>query len=144
MAGNIFKALANGGGFSLPYLLRIYDDKRDVRVINDCDDLTYKGHTYKASNFTYTPSDSGDSSLEIEIVEANGIIDVLEDNYSFRVEAVGVYYDGEVTEMRQYRHSYGEGTWDGKSLKLKMNRDDRLGMSFPALTFNAYNNRGNS
>ncbi len=144
MAGNIFKALANGGGFSLPYLLRIYDDKRDVRVINDCDDLTYKGHTYKASNFTYTPSDSGDSSLEIEIVEANGIIDVLEDNYSFRVEAVGVYYDGEVTEMRQYRHSYGEGTWDGKSLKLKMNKDDRLDMSFPALTFNAYNNRGNS
>ena len=144
MAENIFKALSNGGGFSLPYLLHIHDDKSDIYVINDSEDLAYGGHTYKASNFTYTPNESGESSLEIELVEANGIIDILENNYSFRVDVIGVFYDGEVTETRQYRHRYGEGTWDGKSLKLKLDKDDRLGMTFPALIFNAYNNRGNS
>lgn len=144
MAGNIFRALAEGGGFTLPYLLRISDGGTDIYVINDCEDLDYKGHTYKASNFTYSPNDDGDSSLQIELVEANGIIDILENNYSFRVEVVGVFYDGEVTETRQFRHQYGEGTWDGKSLSLKLNKDDRLDMTFPALIFNSYNNRGNS
>lgn len=144
MAENIFKALANGGGFSLPYLLRIYDGSTEICVINDCDDLAYGGRTYKASNFTYTPADGGEGSLEIELVEANGIIDIMENNYSFRVDVIGVLYDGEVTETRQFRHSYGEGTWDGKSLKLKLDKDDRLDMTFPALIFNSYNNRGNS
>lgn len=144
MAENIFKSLSNGGGFSLPYLLHIHDDTSHIYVINDCDDLTYQGHTYKASNFTFTPNGNGESSLDIELVEADGMIDMLENNYSFSVDVIGVFCDGGVTEMGQYRHQYGEGTWDGKSLKLKLDKDDRLDMTFPALTFNAYNNRGNS
>ncbi|MCM1218950.1 MAG: hypothetical protein NC548_31090 [Lachnospiraceae bacterium] len=144
MAKNIFKSFANGGGFSLPYLLHIHDDSASVYVINDSEDLDYGGHTYKASNFTYTPGGNGDSNLEIELVEANEIIDIMENNYFFHVEVIGVFYDGEVTETSQFRHMYGEGTWDGKSLQMKLNKDDRLDMTFPALIFNSYNNRGNS
>lgn len=113
-------------------------------MINDSEDLDYGGHTYKASNFTYTPGGNGDSNLEIELVEANEIIDIMENNYFFHVEVIGVFYDGEVTETSQFRHMYGEGTWDGKSLQMKLNKDDRLDMTFPALIFNSYNNRGNS
>ena len=50
----------------------------------------------------------------------------------------------EVEEIGLYKHKYGEGTWDGMKLELKLNKDDRGEMTFPALTFNSYNNRGNN
>lgn len=143
---NIFRQLAEGGGYTLPYLLHIYADNKnvDLYVINDNQDLEYNGHTYNASSFTYRPNSDTESSLEIELVDHDQIIDLLENNYAFKVEAIGVLYNGEVNEIRQFRHIYGEGSWTGSTLQLKLNKDDRLGMTFPALVFDTFNNRGNA
>ena len=140
---NIYRKLAEGGGYSLPYLLHIYDTLNDIYVINDVKPLEYNGKTYAASSFEYTPDINGAASLDITVID-NKIINILEDNYNFNVEAVGVLYEGAVTPIEQYKHQYGEGSWDGATLKLKLEADDRLDMTFPALIFNSYNNRGNA
>ena len=106
--------------------------------------MTYNGHTYSASNFTYSPNTSGDSSLNVELVQHDEIIELLEDCEYFKVEVIGIFNGEEVEEIGQYRHKYGEGTWDGSKLEMKLNKDDRGGMTFPALIFNSYNNRGNN
>ena len=143
---NVYKMLAEGGGYNLPYLLHLFDpdETQHIYLINDNKDFTYNGITYASSNFTYQPSNDGDSTLSVEIVKHDEIIDLLENNYYLRVEIIGVFNGEDVEEIGQYKHKYGDGTWDGKKLDLKMNRDDRGEMSFPALTFNSYNNRGNN
>ena len=143
---NIYRQLAEGGGYNLPYLVHLYtpDGATHIYLINDNADMTDKGHTYAASNFTYTPNLDGDSTLNIEVVEHDDIIDILEENYYFNTEIIGIFNGEEVEEIGQYRHRYGEGTWDGAKLEMKLNKDDRGGMTFPALIFNSYNNRGNN
>lgn len=143
---NIYRQLAEGGGYNLPYLVHLSTDdgSAHVRLINDNRDMTYKGQTYSASSFTYTPGIDGDSTLSVEVAEHDEIIDVLENNYHFSVEVVGVLNGETVEEIGHYRHRYGEGTWDGAKLDLKLSKDDRGGMTFPALIFNSYNNRGNN
>ncbi len=143
---NIYRQLAEGGGYNLPFLVHLSspDNATHVYLINDNQDLTYNGHTYSASNFTYTPNTSGDSTFNVELVEHDEIIDLLEENEYFNVEVVGVFNGEEVEEIGQFRHKYGEGTWDGAKLEMKLNKDDRGGMTFPALIFNSYNNRGNN
>lgn len=143
---NVYKELSEGGGFSLPFLLHLFNPAETVHIylINDIKDFEYGGNTYAASNFTYSPNREGDSSLSCEIVEHDEIIDLLEDNYYLRVEVIGVFNGEEVEEIGQYKHRFGEGTWDGMKLDLKLTKDDRGEMSFPALTFNSYNNRGNN
>ena len=143
---NIYKELAEGGGYNLPYLLHLFDPEETTHIylINDNADMAYNGQVYAASNFTYSPNRDGDSTLSVEIVEHDEIIDLLENNYYLRVEVIGIFNGEEVEEIGLYKHKYGEGTWDGMKLELKLNKDDRGGMTFPALIFNSYNNRGNN
>ncbi len=143
---NIYKQLAEGGGYNLPFLVHLSspDNVTHIYLINDNQDMTYNGHTYSASNFTYTPNTSGDSTFNVELVEHDEIIDLLEESEYFNVEVVGVFNGEEVEEIGQYKYKYGEGTWDGAKLEMKLNKDDRGGMTFPALIFNSYNNRGNN
>lgn len=143
---NLLRKMAMGGGYNLPFLLHLYDPDGAIHIylINDNVDMEYNDHTYLASTFTYSPNLEGESTLNIELVEHDEIIDLLEDNYYLRVEITGVFNGEEVEEIGQYKHKYGEGTWDGKKLDLKLDKDDRGEMSFPALTFNSYNNRGNN
>ena len=146
MDNGIFKKLVNGGGYNLPYLLHLYttDGSTDIHLINDIKDSIYDSITWYASTFKYTPNEDGESSLEVEVV-SNDIIDMFENNYNFRAEIVGVLLeDGSVQVIKSYHHKYGTATWDGKSAKITFDKDDRLGMTFPALIFNSYNNRGNS
>ena len=141
---SIYRQLAEGGGYSLPYLLHIYDATNNIYIINDNADLNYDGHLYKASTFNYSPDNRGGASLDVEIIESNKIINILESNIEFKVEAVGVLYDDQVTPIQQFTHRYGSATWDGERLQIKLKPDDRLDMTFPALIFNSYNNRGNA
>ena len=143
---NAYRLLAEGGGYNLPFLVHIStpDNATHIYLINDNQDFTYGGHVYSASNFTFTPNNSGDSTLNIEIVEHDEIIDILEENERFNTEIIGVLNGEEVEEIGQYKYKYGEGTWDGMKLDIKLNKDDRGGMTFPALIFNSYNNRGNN
>lgn len=143
---NVYRQLAEGGGFNLPFLVHLSspDNATHIYLINDNQDMTYNGHTYSASNFTYSPNTSGDSTLNIELVEHDDIIDILEENEYFNIEVIGVFNGDEVEAIGQYKHKYGEGTWNGAKLEMKLNKDDRGGMTFPALIFNSYNNRGNN
>ena len=148
MDNGIFKKLVNGGGYNLPYLLHLYtaDGATNIYLINDTQNRVYDSITFYASNFKYTPNPDGESSLEVELVNAgNAIIDLFEDNYNFRVEIVGTMLEnGTVQVIKAYKHKHGSATWEGKSAKITFDKDDRLGMTFPALIFNSYNNRGNS
>nr|DAU05670.1 MAG TPA: protein of unknown function (DUF1833) [Caudoviricetes sp.] len=143
---NIFRQLAEGGGYNLPYLVNLYSPNgaADFYLINDTKDLEYNGHTYAASNFTYTPSSDGSATINVELVEHDEIIEILEDNYYFHVDVIGVFNGEEVEPIEVYRHKYGEATWDGAKLEMKLDKDDRQNMTFPALIFNSYNNRGNN
>ncbi len=143
---NVYKQLTEGGGYNLPFLVRLSNPENTLNIflINDNQDMVYRGIVYSASSFTYTPNTNGDSSFSVELVEHNTIIDMLEDNYYFKVEVIGVFNGEEVEELGLFKHKYGEATWDGMKLDMKLNKDDRGGMTFPALIFNSYNNRGNN
>ena len=143
---NIYKQLAEGGGYNLPFLVHLSNPENTLHIflINDNKDMSYKGQTYSASNFTYRPNTSGDSSFSVELVEHSSIIDLLEDNYYFKVEVIGIFNGEEVEPLGLFKHKYGEATWDGMKLEMKLNKDDRGDMTFPALIFNSYNNRGNN
>ena len=143
---NIYKSLAEGGGYNLPFLVHLSDPENTLNIflINDNQDMTYKGQLYSASNFTYSPNTTGESSLSIELVAHNAIIDMLEDNYYFKVEVIGIFNGDEVESIGSFKHKYGQATWDGMKLEMKLDKDDRGDMTFPALIFNSYNNRGNN
>lgn len=143
---NIYRQLAEGGGYNLPFLVHLYssDNTTHIYLINDNQDMTHGGHTYAASNFTYSPNKNGDSTFNVGIVEHDEIIDLLEENEYFNVQVTGIFNGEKVEAIGQYKHKYGEATWSGAKLEMKLNKDDRGGMTFPALIFNSYNNRGNN
>ena len=143
---NIYRQLAEGGGYNLPFLVHLSspDNMTHIYLINDNQDMTHGGHTYAASNFTYSANKTGDSTLNIELVEHDEIIDLLEENEYLNVEVTGAFNGEKVEAIGQYKHRYGEATWSGAKLEMKLNKDDRGGMTFPALIFNSYNNRGNN
>ncbi|MBR0318897.1 MAG: hypothetical protein IJQ86_06375 [Spirochaetia bacterium] len=143
---NIHKFLAEGGGYNLPFLVHLYspDETLHIHLINDNLDMVYDGDTYASSNFTYFPGDSGEAQLSIEIVEHDEIIDLLENNYYLKAEVVGIFNGEEVEEIGQWKHKYGDATWDGAKLELKLDKDDRGEMTFAAFKFTSNNNRGNT
>ena len=143
---NLWRKLSQGGGYSLPYLVKIAapDGSGAICLINDSISLEHNGETYRPSNFEYTPNDTGEGSFSIEIAETDGIIDLLENYYELNIEVVGVLNGDEVEEIASWKHKWGTATWDGKSLEVALDQDDRLEMTFPALLFNSYNNRGNT
>lgn len=140
---NFIKEFAEGGGFSRPFLLHIYstDNTKHAYIINDNQDLTYNGILYKASSFEYNPNNGG-ANLSVSLVDNDILIDIMDENYFFKCDAIGIFNGSEIEEIEQFRHMYGEGTWQGSSADIKFTKDDRLGMTFPALTFNSYNNKG--
>ena len=143
---NIYKQLVEGGGYNLPFLVHISNPENTLHIflINDNQNMNYKGRTYSASNFTYSPSTNGEGTFSVELVEHNEIIDILEDNYYFKVEVIGIFNGENVEAIGLFKHKYREATWDGMRLEMKLNKDDRGDMTFPALIFNSYNNRGNN
>ena len=112
--------------------------------MNDTRDVEFGGHSYAAASFTYRPSTDGSASLEVAVAELDGIIGILEGDGTFRADVVGIVNGGDVVPIMQNRHKYGEATWDGVRLEMRLDKDDRGDMTFPALIFNAYNNRGNN
>lgn len=143
------------GGYALPWLIRLYDDDEteSLYFVNNSDSITYGGNTYVASTFTYTPNASedgfgGGGTLEIAVGE-NGpetdILDMIQTYRSVRLDVIGVLSDnGTVTEVKTYANHYGSITWTAKKATFDFDKDDRLEMTFPALIFNASNNRGNT
>jgi hypothetical protein len=138
----VFKELAEGGLFNLPTLLHIYDDSVNLYLIDDNVNLTYSGHIFQAAAFSYTPSTNGDATLECSLFDKPALLNYIHRNRQFNCDLVGVYKGGEVVSLETYRHKYGDATWDGVKFQIKLEGDDRGQMTFPALIYNSYNNRG--
>ena len=138
----VFKELTEGGLFNLPFLLHIYDDDTHIYIINDNVNLTHGGHTFAAASFDYQPSTNGDATLACDIFDKPELLNYINRNRVFNCDLIGVYRGGEVVQLETYRHNYGEATWDGVKFEIKLNGDDRGNMTFPALIYNSYNNRG--
>ena len=138
----IYKDLTEGGLYTLPFLLHIFDRLTDVYLINDNADITVSGITYHAASFGYTPNASGDATLEISLPDNVEIQNISERSRKFNCDLVGVYRGNEVVAIGTYKHQYGDATWDGSKFQIKLNADDRGNMTFPALIYNGYNNRG--
>lgn len=147
----IFNTLSKSGGYSVPYLIKLHNSDNSVEYyfVNDNNSLVYNGHTYVASTFEYTPNAptqgaDGGGRLEIQVVD-NLIIEALETYSTLYLEAVGVLLEnGSVEEIRTHSHKYGEAVWQERTLTYTFEADDRMSMTFPALIFSTYNNRGNA
>ena len=144
MDSELYEKLLYGGGFSLPYLIKLSNDERELLFVNDARDVVYNGETYAARAFNFIPSDTGDSTLEIEVCD-NQMITLIDEDDSFSAQFVGILLEsGEVQELRSWAKRYGKAKWTGKSATITFSSDDRLSMTFPSLIFNSDNNRGNS
>jgi hypothetical protein len=148
---NFERMCRRAGGYSLPWLIELSNGVKTLRFINDVQSRIYGGHTYVASTFNYTPNPqenglSGGGTLDIAAADAgdaNGIITLVQNATSIILEVVGVLLeDGTVSEIKTFSHSYGTVRLNGRDASFSFERDDRLGMSFPALIFTHYNNRG--
>lgn len=140
----VFKELTQSGVYTLPFLVHIYDDNEHFYFINDNVSLNYSGHVYAAAAFNYTPSNNGDASFEISIFDKPALLNYVLRNRKFQCEIVGAYIKNTVVENSTNKHEYGEANWDGVKFQIKLKADDRGQMTFPALIYNSYNNRGAS
>ncbi len=148
MPANFEKMCRRSGAYNLPWLIKLTGGTTNLFFVNDVINIIYNGNTYVASTFNYAPNKmesgfSGGGTLDISVID-NTVINLVEINPSVKMEVVGVLSDDSgVSEVKKYNHSYG--TISGNRLKItfKFEKDDRLSMTFPALIFNHYNNRGN-
>lgn len=155
MTSNFERMCRLTGGYSLPFLIRLHDidDTESVYFVNDVQDREYEAVTYKAATFEYFPGKDeagfgGGGSLNIAVTELdtelNKIIDLIETYRVICLDVVGcLLEDGTISEIKSFSHDYGSVEWDGKTAQFRFDRDDRLDMTFPALVFSHYNNRGN-
>lgn len=148
----IFNALASGGAYSLPYLIKLHHpDVGALYFVNNNEDVVYDGITYHASGFKYTkPKTIGgvlkNGSLEITAID-NSVIDLIEESDElFTVTAVGIIdAGGTITPMKSFKHQYGSVTvTEEMKINITFTNDDRLGMAFPPYVFDSDNNRGNA
>lgn len=148
----IYKALQNGGPYSLPYLLKLsHPAAGSLYFVNNVDDIEYNGITYKAAGFKYTkPQTVGgvlkNGTLQITTID-NSAIELLDNSDElFTVDVVGVIDSyGEITPLKMFRHQYGTTTIDDSlNLTISFTNDDRIKMVFPPYVFDQDNNRGNS
>ncbi len=140
------------GAYSLPYLIKLYDPTETLvmHFVNNTENITYDGITYTATAFEYSPNASesgftGGGTLKIAVKD-NQVIDLIETYSEVKLDVIGILNksDGSITELRTYNHHYGEVSCDRTTATFTFTRDDRLDMTFPALIWNAANNRGNS
>lgn len=148
----IYNALANGGGYALPFLIDVYHPINGVlHFVNNTENIIYNDIEYIASTFNYTrPKTKGgtlkNGSLEITIIN-NELIEMLDaSDELLKINAVGIIADhNTVTPFKSFMHQYGNITIsDEMKLTISFTNDDRLEMRFPPYTFDSDNNRGNT
>lgn len=148
----IFKALQDGGSFSLPYLIKMYHPNYgSLYFVNNNENISYNGNTYHASAFSYTkPKTIGgvlkNGSLKITAID-NNVIDIIEHSDElFTITATGIIDEnGSITPIKSFKHQYGSVNIDeSMNISITFTNDDRLEMVFPPYVFDSENNRGNA
>lgn len=147
--------MSHQGSYSLPWLIKLWSPEPGgsefpLLFVNSNTNVQYNGDTYLASAFRYTPGAmvqgfDGGGSLEIAAQEP-GIMEGIEYFRNVRLDVVGVLRDsdGNIEPVRSFRHSYGKIEGDFRTIRFTFDKDERLGMTFNALTWNTSNNRGNA
>lgn len=134
---------SKNGAYSLPYLITLTDGTTTLNYVNSAYDITYDDTVYKSEVFQFTPNAysygfSGGGTLEI--ARTFDIVSLLENNSTITIKIVGVLYNGEVSALTNFESSYCTATFDKSTVKITMEKDDRLSMTFPATVFNSANN----
>jgi len=151
MNGTFEKLISRHGGYSLPYLIYIYDENKNIemRFANSKDNITYENKTYIAGTFSYKPNArkkgfDGGGKLEITVKD-NQIINLIETYDSIFLDVVGTIKEGnQIAEMKKYNHHYGKLEGDRTKISFSFNSDERQEMTFPMLIWSGLNNHGNS
>lgn len=149
MTGNeVFSLLTQkAGGFSLPYLICLTDGNTALRYVNASEDITYGDETYKSEVFKFSASADalgffGGGTLEI--ARTYDVVSLLENSDTVTVRIKGILYNGEVTEIKDFESRHCKATFSKSTVKMELEKDDRLSMTFPATVFTAANNSGNA
>ncbi|MDD5789207.1 MAG: hypothetical protein PUE30_01570 [Spirochaetia bacterium] len=135
------------GGFSLPVLITITDGSSSLRYVNSRDKITFGGNEFKPEVFQVSfNADAlgffGGGTLEI--ARNFDVVSMLEENDTITIHINGILYNGEVTELYGYTSRYCKASFSKSTVKITMEKDDRLSMTFPATVFSAENNSGNA
>ena len=145
----IFNRYFNGGAFALPFLLKFTcAGCPTLYFVNNTESINFEGNLYHHASFEYSPPDSNGKGANLRISAAdNELIEFVENaDDGYRLDVVGLIAEGgEVQRLKQYVHFYGSVSYtENMELNFELGSDDRLDMTFPALIFNSYNNRGNT
>lgn len=144
----MFHLLFNGGNFSLPYLITINNDKGDnYYFVNNNEDVSFEGVTYKASNFEYIEPDinGGGGNLTISGI-GNTLIEFVENSNNAELQVIGaIAKDGTIEKFKLYKHFFGSISYDqSMSISYALNSDDRLNMTLTVYTYDTETNQGNA
>ena len=145
----IFNLLFNGGNFSRHFLIKLtHPTAGTLRYINNNEQVRYKNEIYKPANFEYTePNKQGEGAkLDISATDNYEIVEWVENaDYYYLLEVEGVLINGQIHEIKSYRHFYGTVSMgDDNKLSVALESDGRLDMVFTAYKYDTDLNRGNT
>lgn len=151
MNASFEKLCRRNGAYNLPWLIYLHDQANNIqmRFVNNTSNIVYDENTYQAGCFKYSSTAgehgfSGGGTLEISVV-GNSVIDLIETYRAIKLEVIGTLCeDGTVTAIKTFSHHYGKVKVSRTKASFTFEKDDRLTMTFPALVWNSFNNRGNS
>ncbi len=144
----LFELLTSkSGGFSLPVLVSITDGETELCYVNSRDDVEMGGKTYRAEVFQFSASADvlgffGGGTLEI--ARTFDVVSILERNDTVTISIKGILYNGEAVELYGYTSRYCRAVFSKSTVKITLEKDDRLSLTFPATVFTAANNPGNA
>ncbi len=144
----LFELLTSkSGGFSLPVLVSITDGETELCYVNSRNDVVMGGKTYKAEVFQFSASADvlgffGGGTLEI--ARTFDVVSILERNDTVTISIKGILYNGEAVELYGYTSRYCKAVFSKSTVKITLEKDDRLSLTFPATVFTAANNQGNA
>lgn len=145
----IFNLLFSGGNYAKQYLLKLtHPVAGTLRYVNNNEAVNYGGASYSPANFSYTQPDSkGEgASLVISATDNYQIVEWLDKaDERYTLEVVGILNNGQVQEIRSFRHFYGTVSMaEDNKLSFSLESDGRLNMVFNVYKYDTDLNRGNA
>ena len=145
----IFNMLFNGGNYTKQFLVKLSHPVAGyLYYVNNNEAVNYAGARYVPANFSYTQPDSkGEgASLEISATDNYQIVEWLDKaDERYSLEVVGFLNNGQVQEIRSYRHFYGTASMSEENkITFSLENDGRLNMVFNVYKYDTDLNPGNA